>query len=37
VLSLQEVHGGRVTAETAVPPTTASHGARPLRGGTRWA
>jgi carbamoyl-phosphate synthase large subunit len=37
VLSLQEVHGGRVTAEAALPPTTAPQSTMPLRGGTRWA
>jgi carbamoyl-phosphate synthase large subunit len=37
VLSLQEVHGGRVPAEAGEPPSTAGQGARPLRGETPWA
>jgi carbamoyl-phosphate synthase large subunit len=30
VLSLQEIHGGRVKAQAAEPPSTAAQGARPL-------
>jgi carbamoyl-phosphate synthase large subunit len=37
VLSLQEIHGGRVTAEAASPPTTAPPGADRSDGGTPWA
>jgi carbamoyl-phosphate synthase large subunit len=37
VLSLQEIHGGRVTAEASLPPSTAPQGAGPPGGGTPWA